>query len=87
MPAGLELDRAADPLDREARRDGHPERARRDRAGDLRQGTAGRVRALGRRDAVDLRGDGADAAVRDTEFPSRRARSRSRGRQPRPVAC
>ncbi len=65
MPTGLELARAANPLDREARRDGHSQPARCDQAGDLLQGAAGRVRAVDRGHAVDLPHDGADAAVRD----------------------
>ncbi|WP_218153962.1 hypothetical protein [Nonomuraea pusilla] len=69
VPTGLEFGGAADLLDREARRDGHPQSARRDQAGDLFQGAGSGVRAVGRRHAVDLRGDGADAAVRDAWFP------------------
>ena len=69
VPAGLEFGRGADLLDREARRDRHPELARRNQAGDLFQGAGDGVRAIGGRHAVDLRGDGADTGVRDAEFP------------------
>ncbi len=58
------------------RRDGHPELARRDQAGDLFEGARGGVGAVRRRDPVDLRGDGGDALVRDAEFSGRLHRVR-----------
>src|SRR5690348_10947170 len=71
VPAGLKLDRGADLLDWEACRDGHAELARRDQAGDLLDGAGGGVSAVGRRDPVDLCGDGGDALVRNAKFSCR----------------
>ena len=76
VPAGLELDRGADLLDREACRDGHTELARRDQAGNLLYGAGGGVGAVCRCDSVDLCSDGGDALVRNAKFPCRLRRLR-----------
>src|ERR1700733_6583090 len=76
VPAGLKLNRGADLLDREARRDGHAELARRDQASNLLDGAGGGVSAVCRRDPVDLCSDGGDALVRNANFSCRLRRLR-----------
>jgi hypothetical protein len=71
VPGGLKLDRGADLLDREARRDGHTELARRDQASDLLYGAGGGVSAVCRCDSVDLCSDGGDALVGNAKFSCR----------------
>ena len=64
VPTGLKLDRGSDLFDREACRDGHKELARRDQASNLLDGAGSGVRAVRRRDPVDLCSDGGDALIR-----------------------
>ncbi len=69
VAGGLQFDRGADLFDREARCDGHPELTCGDQLSNVLQGAGGSIGAVRRRHPVDLGGDGADALVRDAEFP------------------
>ena len=76
VPPRLKFDRGANLFDRKAGRDRHPQAARCNQAGDLREGARGCVGAVRRCDAVDLGGDGRDALVGNADFACRERRVR-----------